>query len=633
MNSDKNETQLFGEFPPVSTQAWEEKINADLKGADYEKKLIWKALEGFSVKPYYRNEDLGHLTHLSAEPGTAPFVRGNKPANNDWEIRQDFDETDSKVASHLMKEAIKNNVKGIGINLKGIKSTDQLAPLLDNVNLNQQSIHVTSSHSYPESIDLLKKYCADKKVDPTQVNGSFNFDSLSYTMLHGDNYTTQEDNYLEAAHFVKQTAQAFPKMRTIAVNGHYFTEAGSTIVQELAFSLAMGNEYLIQLTAKGLSANEVASKIHFHLGIGPNFFFEIAKLRAARWLWAVITEKHNVTESEAQKMQIHSSTLHWNKTLFDPHVNMLRITTEAMSAALGGTDSMTTNPFDIIYQKPNDFSYRIARNVQHLLKHESFISQVADPSGGSYYIENLTALVAKAAWDLFVAIEHKGGFSEALKQGMIQESIEKTARQRDMDIATRKQIFLGTNQYPNAKEKMQDKIHAGYTPLQFSVSPKAVVKPLKLYRGAKAFEEMRLATETNGKVPKVFLYTFGNLAMRKARSMFISNFFGCAAYETIENTEPSDILKGIEKVVASKADIVVLCSSDDEYATPGMEIISKLKEKNIHHIVVAGNPANADDLKTAGVTDFIHVRTNVLETLLRYQKQLGVMKENADVKL
>ena len=631
MNSDKEDMRLFDEFPPVTTQEWEEKIHADLKGADYEKKLIWKALEGFSVKPYYRDEDLKALTHLSSAPGTEPFVRGTKTEKNDWEIRQDIAETDSKETAAIIQEAVKNNTGGIGISLKNVKSTDVLKTLLGSIVPGEAALHVTSSHSYPESLDLLEKHFG---TNASNISGSFNFDPLSYLMLHGENYTTQEDHMVEAMHFIKRSASVFPGVCSLAVNGHYFAEAGSTLVQELAFSLAMGNEYLVQLMAKGLSANLIASQMHFHFGTGPNFFFEIAKLRAARWLWAMITEKHDVSHPDAKKMVIHSSTLHWNKTLFDPNVNMLRSTTEAMSAALGGADSVAVHPYNIIFRKPDSFSYRIARNVQHLLKHESFLSQVADPAGGSYYIENLTALVAKASWDLFVAIEDKGGFTEALKLGIIQESIVKTARQRDMDIATRRQILLGTNQYPNLKEKMQGTADMNFRPLQFTKSQKPVVTPLTLYRGAQAFEEMRLATEKSGNPPKVFLYTFGNLAMRKARSIFITNFFGCAGYEITDNPGFTDVKEGVEKAAASKADIVVLCSSDDEYATPGKEIVSALKEKNFKHIVIAGNPAAiAEELKEAGVTDFIHVRTNVLESLISYQKQLGVMKENADVKL
>lgn len=621
MTNQKN--KLFSEFPPVTTQEWEDRIKADLKGADNEKKLISKTIEGINIKPYYRLENLNGIEYLNTYPGEFPYIRGNKKDNNHWEIRQDINETDFTKANHKAREAISRGAEAIGFSAKEVDNKNDMKSLLDGIDLHKISIHFISAHSYPVIFNLFIDEAIRQNADLKKIKGSFNFDSLSYFLLYGKFYTNEDDNFIEASSFLSNTAKKIPQFKCITINGQYFHNAGASTVQELGFSLASANEYLFKFKEKGLNIDDVTSRIKFVFAIGSNYFLEISKFRAARLLWAKIVEQYDPAFPESCLMNIHAVTSLWNKSVYDPYVNMLRNTTETMSAAIGGCDSITVNPFDITYKKSDASSERIARNTQLVLKEESYLDKIVDASAGSYYIESLTDAIAEAAWKIFLKIEKTGGFINVVKKGFIKEDIEKTCRKRDMDIAMRKQVILGTNQYPNLQEKMLDKIMPN--------TDLAVLGGLRMYRGAQAFEALRLATESylkdGHKLPSVFLFTYGNLAMRKARAGFTTNFFGCAGYEILDNVGFKNMDEGIEAAIKSKAEIIVFCSSDDEYSVLTPEVCGKLKAGAPNsYFIVAGNPtAIIEQLQQAGVGDFISVRSNVLAVLEKYQYLLGII--------
>jgi len=410
--------------------------------------------------------------------------------------------------------------------------------------------------------------------------------------------------------------------------------AGAYIYQEMGYALAWGNEYLSQLTDAGLPAALVAKKIKFNFGISSNYFLEIAKFRAARLLWADIVASYNPeclrdcknkgANGEcrcAAKMRVHAETSTFNLTLFDAHVNLLRTQTEAMSAALAGVDSMTVVPFDKVYEVSNDFSERMARNQQLLLKEESHFDKVIDPAAGSYYIENLTVSIAKQAWSLFLAVEEEGGFYVAVKAGTVQAAVNESNNARHLAVAKRREVFLGTNQYPNINELSGNKeplVQASCCGGSDHCHKDAAV--LDFSRATSEFEAMRLETEASGKRPKAFMLTIGNLSMRQARAQFSCNFLGCAGYEVVDNLGFKSVEAGIEAAMDAKADIVVLCSSDDEYMEYAIPAFNALKGRAM--FIVAGAPACMDELKAAGIENFIHVRVNVLETLKEYNAKL-----------
>lgn len=610
----KKKAGLFKEFPPVSTQQWEEKIQEDLKGADY-KRLIWKTVEGLNIRPYYRTEDLDKLAHIHALPGEPPFVRGAKTSDNDWEIRQEVNEEDLGKANLKAVKALSKGAQGIGLNASQVENARDLAKLIEGIDSKKHSVHFLHGKNFPQILEWLKE------MYTAEARGSVNFDPLGYYVLYNRFYGSREKDMDEAAALITLGKERLPAFDMISVNGQHFNNAGASLVQELAFALAQGNEYLAALTDKGFSVDDIAPRMQFTLAIGSNYFMEIARLRAARLLWARIVEQYQPASPNSMKMNIHAVTSTWNKSIYDPYVNMLRTTTEAMAAAIGGADSMTVLPFDITFKKTDDFSERIARNQQIILKYESYFNKIVDPAAGSYYVENLTLSIAEASWNLFLNVEQLGGFIPAVEQGFIHEQIEKTCQQRDMDIALRKQVFVGVNQYPNLSEHMLNKLEP--------VAKLSDLAGLKPYRGVQAIEALRLAVENHKKkgleVPKVFLLTYGNLTMRKARASFSTNFFGVAGYQIIDNPGFLNIEEGVQGALDSGAEIVVFCSSDEEYAdlAPAARILKEKAPKT--RVVVAGYPKELlEQLDAAGVDHFIHLRTNLLEALTHYNDLMGI---------
>jgi methylmalonyl-CoA mutase len=311
-------------------------------------------------------------------------------------------------------------------------------------------------------------------------------------------------------------------------------------------------------------------------------------------------------------MRIHAQTSLWNQTVYDSHVNLLRTQTETMSAAIAGVDSITVEPFDKTYRNPDDFSERIARNQQLLLKEECHFDKVVDPSAGSYFIEVLTNNLAEAVWNLFLEIEDKGGFYAMIKSGEIQKAVNTASNVRKKAIATCREILLGTNQFPDFAEKAVSKIEIEPNE-KCNYADGEKITTLDFSRGASEFEALRFSVEKSGNVPKVFMLTIGNRAMRLARSQFSCNFFACAGYQVIDNPGFETVETGIEAVMKADAQIVVLCSSDDEYATFAPAAFKALAGRAV--FVVAGAPACMDELKAQGIENFISMKSNVLETL------------------
>lgn len=409
-----------------------------------------------------------------------------------------------------------------------------------------------------------------------------------------------------------------PALRCLNVESLLLGNSGAYIYQELGYALAWGAAWMTALTDAGCTADEVASRIKFNMCVSSNFFMELAKFRAARMLWAQIVEQYKPACSCAAKMMVCAKTSRFNQTIYDAHVNLLRSQTETMSAALAGVDSIVTTPFDEPYKTPDTFSERIARNQQFLLKEESHLDKVVDPAGGSYYVETLTVNIAEQAWKLFLATEEEGGFFALAGEGKIQAAVNESCAKRHTDVARRKEILLGTNQYPNVNELAAGKIEkkAGCC----CSGEQKGANALAMKRAATDFEALRLATEASANRPKVFMLTIGNLAMRLARAQFSTNFFGCAGYEIIDNLGFETVEAGVDAALEKGADIVVLCSSDDEYATFAPEAFKYLAGRA--EFVVAGAPACAEELKAAGIEHFVHVRCNVLETLQQFNAKL-----------
>lgn len=609
--------KLFTEFPPVPTEKWEEVITADLKGADYERKLVWKTGEGFNVRPYYRAENLEGIKFLGSQAGEFPYVRGTR-AHNRWRVHQTVSVVCPKEANAEALKILNAGVDSLGFCIASEAFTAaDLDTLLGEICI--PAVQLTfCGQKTADVAELVLAKIEKEGIAKEDVRIAFCIDPLVKGLSTKGDFCSPngEKCFARIAELIRKTKE-YKHIRVVTVSGQIFGNSGSTIVEELAFVLSAGHDYLVRLMDAGLTIEEAARKLRFSFSVSSNYFMEIAKFRAARMLWANIVKGYNPEKNCACKMQIHAETSKWNQTVYDPYVNMLRGTTEAMSAAIGGVYSLEVTPFDASFENPTEFSKRIARNVELLLKHESHFDQVVDPAGGSYYIENLTQSIAAEAWKLFLEIEEKGGYTEAYKAGFIAERIKASAAAKDKNIATRRQILLGANQYPNFTEVAGKEITAE------SVTRKQgegnVLVP---YRGAMAFEEMRLHVDRSGKEPKAFMLTCGNLGMARARSQFSCNFFACAGIKVIDNTYFKSIEEGVKAALESKAQIVVVCASDDDYAEAAPKIKELLGGKAI--LVVAGAPACAPELEAQGITNFINVKSNVLETLKFYLKEMGI---------
>ena len=597
--------KLFSEFQAPTKQEWLDKIGVDLKGADFQKRLVWKTPEGFSVQPFYQRDDVEKLSTPYSMPGEFPFVRGNKKNDNTWYIRQEIEANDAKAANAKALDILNRGIDSLSFTIPGDSVSAEFVETLlkdiycDCVELN---FNTCKRHSV-ELAEILVAYFEKKGYDKEKIVGSIDWDPMD-KILQGkpvDHIMNVMNTYAVP---LVNTLKDYPNFRCITVNAVNLSNKGAYCMQELGYALAWGNEYMQQLTDAGVDATLAAKKIKFNMGISENYFMEIAKFRAGRMLWAEIVKQYNPQCDCACQMIVNAITTEYIMTIFDAHVNLLRSQTETMSAALAGVHSIVVTPFDAAYEKPDDFSERIARNQQLLLKEECHFNIVVDPSAGSYYIETLTESLAKEAWKVFLSVEEKGGFLEAIKSGAVQEDIDATNAKRHTLAAQRREFILGTNQFPNFNEKSEGK------------------RPLNNTRLAADFENLRLATEGAAKQPVAFMLTIGSLVWRQARAQFSCNFLASAGYKVIDNLGFPTVEEGIEAAMKANADIVVLCSSDEEYAEYAIPAFKALNNRAM--FVVAGAPECMEDLKKEGIENFIHVKVNQLETLKEFNAKLGI---------
>jgi len=425
---------LFDDFKEVSHQQWHNKIIADLKGKDFNEILVWNSIEGISVQPFYNHENLTNNR-------SKDYVTPNN--TTDWEIRSHVDTTNINDANTKALFLLSRGCNSIQFNGQ-ISSQNDFNTLLKGIDID--IIHVHFYNSNPnQTLAFLTQFCEKNKLNLKNIKGSIGYDYLGELLLSG-NWNADEKADLEQ--FYQLNLQE-NQLKTLVVNGLYFNNAGATITQELAYSFSQAVFYLNTLLEKGVDINAVANKISFRVGIGPNYFFEIAKIRAANILWKLILNEYGVTDADAH---IHATTSSTNYASFDAHNNILRATTEAMSAIIGGADSISVVPFNVNYESSSDFSERIAINVQHILKEEAFLDKVSDASNGAYYIENLTDEMVEKSLTLFQKIEQNGGFLTNIKNGAIQESIHQVAKQKQKEYNTGKRTLLGVNKHQNKSE-------------------------------------------------------------------------------------------------------------------------------------------------------------------------------------
>ena len=601
--------KLFDMFSPVSPEEWRAKAEVDLKGADFEKKMVWRTDEGFNVQPLYRGVDIKDFKTIDSLPGEFPYVRGTR-TNNDWQARQEIDAADVKEANAKALDVLNKGITSLGFKLHDDFNLDVL---LDGIYTDIAQVNfAVCPNKVVEFAKVLVAYL-EKKGTADKFVGSIDFNPYKATFKKGKKF----EGIAEVAAELLKVVAPVKGLRVLSVNSEMLSNAGAYIYQELGYALSWGNEWMAQLTDAGFSADEVASRIKFNMGISTIYFMELAKFRAARMLWAQIVKQYNPQCDCACKMVVHATTSRYSQTMFDSYVNMLRSQTQAMSAALASVDEITVTPFDAPYKKSDEFSERIARNQQLLLKEESHLDKVVDPAGGSYYIEELTMSLAQVAWKLFLETEDKGGFKATVESYDVTNAVNASANARFDKVAKRREQLLGTNQFPNFTE-VSDGKKALTCCCACACEMEDSAPVLNNKRLASQFEELRQATENAAHTPVVFMLTIGNLAMRLARAQFSDNFFGCAGYKLIDNNGFNTVEEGVEAAMAANADVVVLCSSDAEYPELIPGAIKALDGRA--EFVLAG--PETDEFKAMGVTNFINVRTNVLSTLKAFNAKL-----------
>lgn len=580
--------RLLEDFPPVSTAEWQAAVARDLKGADPEKRLVWRTEEGMAVKPFYRAEDLAALACVNTTPGDFPYRRGAR-TNGDWGIREAVGAANADEANGMARAATAAGAEQIAFSGFTVQSAGELDSLLNG--LDAIPVHFERANE-----PLIQMLIARLTGMPRAAKISTGYDALANV------------------EFAAEAIGAAPiELVPFTIHGAAFREAGATAVEETGFALAAGIDFLAALAERGVDVSHAAAALEFSFAIGSNYFFEIAKFRAFRMLWAQAVESFGGT-CEAARARIAARTLHWNQTIYDPHVNILRATTEAMAAVLGGADTVMVTPFDTCYKAPDEASRRLARNTQLLLKHEAWLGRVADAGGGSYALETITDFVARDGWQLMQDIEARGGFRAAQAEGMIAQALEESLAEREQAVAMRRRVLVGTNQYANPAERALDRVdtRAGEQRMQADL------------RGARAYEELRLRTERHaavgGKTPRVLLAEIGDVKMRAVRSNFARNFFACAGFEMQTRR-----FKKAGEIAAADVDLIVLCSADAEYAVQASTLLAQLGVLGRETpVIVAGNPENAEELKAAGIADFVHARTLPLEFLAKWQEKLLV---------
>lgn len=690
----KNENNLFAEFKPSTYEEWYEEAVKLLKGAPFEKKMFTKTPEGITLKPIYNKEDMTFDVSL---PGFDDYVRGTTCAGNKasaWKISQELCAGSPEEFNRKILDALNKGQTSVEIVLDAPSANAVDADNADAATVGRGGISISTAKDFDAAFKGVETDCVDVYIHTgaaeagvaaalyasqksKKLSGGIFFDPIGELAKTGKLKRSVECAFDEMFATASYNVANLPNFTAIGVDTMPYSSAGASAVEELGAAFATAVAYIRAMLERSMTVDQAASQIRFRVSLGGNFFMEIAKIRAARMLWAKIVEEFGGGD-ESKKIRISARTSIYNKTVFDPYVNMLRTATEAFSGVVGGVDSMTVGAFDEIIRNPDEFSERIARNQQIILQEECNLADVIDPAGGSYYVENLTRELAAKAWEFFAKIEAQGGILKALESGFVQDAIAQTAAGKKKLYDTRRSSVVGTNNYANLSEKPLEKreckciaadrakkvaadrktasvnlggakgaeaiaklVEAAQNGASVQAAEAAIckckagveVKPLDIRRAVEHFEALRTASaeykKANGFGPKVFLATMGPLVQHKIRADFIRGFFEVGGFEVLY---PNGFQSGEEAAKAfaeSGAKYAVICSTDDTYPALVPEVTKAIKAvKPDATVYMAGLPApDAEPLyKEAGYDGSISIKSNNYETLKSMLSALGVLK-------
>lgn len=505
MSESDEKDLLFGEFSRVSKRAWKKEAERTLgKGRSYED-LVWETEDAIAVEPLYtREEAADFVPRGSGLPGEFPFARGTRRGNNRWLVAEDVEATGPAEAAERALSAVKSGADYVIFRLEGKMKRGEMRTLVRYVSPLRTSFGFDVSGNPKRTAELFVSNFEREEVDASKLRGGIFFDPMGTFLAVGDTISSLGKPIYETAETIDYLSGKSPDYGAFTVESSTFRDAGATVVQELAFTVAAAVEYLTRLRFYGIGVDDACRHMVFCFSTGSGYFEEIAKLRAARVLWANVVRRFSPEDESSEKMRIHCRTSRFNKTVFDPHVNMLRATTEALAAVIGGTDSLSVDPFDVHRGGPDEFSRRIARNVQLLLMRESRMDAVADPGGGSYLLEKLTREIAEKSLELFQRVEAEGGFLECARSGFVQSEVKRSGRKASDDVCAKRRILVGTNEFPDPLEKVPDGLFEEEEEPGEKEVPKrkSGVRPLPPSRAAERFERTRALGEKNAERTK-----------------------------------------------------------------------------------------------------------------------------------
>lgn len=694
------------EFTPPTDEEWKAACEALLKGAPFEKKMFTKTYEWITFDPMYTRKHTEDILPKGVMPGMGDYLRGVDAAGyigKPWGIAQACDETLPAENNELLRH---ENDKGatiyhivldtasragvdarqaekVGDTGTSVTTVEDMHVLLTGLDLAKFPLYV---YTGANAVPLLALVAAARRAageDMKNVRGIVGADPIGTLVTDGKLPASLDSYYDSLAAAARWATVNAPHLRTVFVRSDVYSSGGANDVQEVAAVLAAATAYLRALCERGLTIDAAASQIAFAFSMGANFFLQIAKLRAVRPLWAQIVKAFG-GNAEAQKMRIHARPALFFKTVYDPYVNMLRNTTEIFSGVVGGIDSFESAPFDEPIRKGDEFSRRIARNVQIMLQEEFGLLQPIDPAGGSWAVETLTRQMKEKIWAAFQGIEKEGGIAAALRAGTVQEGIAKVLADRFKNADLRRDRIVGNNMYPNMTETLletraedtaalkaqrtkdieaylsdidtkhrdetlaafkadgsvQNAVEAalaGATIAELMAALTAgkgaeTVAAIAPHRWSERFEALRRRTEDYKAAKddnvKIFLANMGPIPQHKARADFTTGFLQVGAFEVLGNDGFKTVDEAAEAARASGADAVVICSTDATYP----EIVPALAPK-LHKVlpqarVFLAGAAPKDLLETykeAGIDEYISVRANCYEILEGLQKQKGMI--------
>ena len=694
------------EFTPPTDEEWKAACEALLKGAPFEKKMFTKTYEGITFDPMYTRKHTEDILPKGVMPGMGDYLRGVDAAGyigKPWGIAQACDETlpaeNNELLRHehdkgatiyhiVLDTASRTGVdarqaEAVGDTGTSVTTVEDMHVLLTGLDLAKFPLYV---YAGANAVPLLALVAAARRAageDMAEVRGIVGADPIGALVADGKLPASLDAHYDSLAAAARWATVNAPHLRTVFVRSDVYSNGGANDVQEVASVLATATAYLRALCERGLTIDEAASQIAFAFSMGANFFLQIAKLRAVRPLWAQIVGAFGGS-AEAQKMRIHARPALFFKTIYDPYVNMLRNTTEIFSGVVGGIDSFESAPFDEPIRKGDEFSRRIARNVQIMLQEEFGLLQPIDPAGGSWAVETLTRQMKEKIWAEFQRIEKEGGIIAALRAGSLQESVAAVLAARFKNADLRRDRIVGNNMYPNMTETLLEtraedtaalkaqrtadidaylsdidvkhrdealaslrQAHSVDNAVEAALAGATIaelmtavtegngaetVTAIAPHRWSERFEALRQRTEEykaekNDNV-KIFLANMGPIPQHKARADFTTGFLQVGAFEVLGNDGFKTVEEAADAARASGADAVVICSTDATYPEIVPALAPKLHEVLPKARVFLAGAAPKDLLETykeAGIDEYISVRANCYEILESLQKQKGMI--------